>query len=785
MKLKQITILTVCLLLPANSVFSREPCELPRYPLKNGDFSTYQGWARPAGWLIASEAGEHKLTVDPVPRQPTQSLSVAVVSSSSAGQGYVWQTVELLEGDWRLRVEVAGSDGAKAQLEVSRSVSAQSDPVAVSPEWQTLELHISQASGETGIHLRFYSPSGGTVKFRRARLEAVRLHSEPVPIEGDDVLGGLVLAAKPSPAERYAAYELQCFVHQMTGKTPGIAGRDEVFDGRRILIGAAARPQVIDKLKGLPEDAYLLHRDDSATTLAGNSGLSTLYAVYDLLNHQGCSWVIPGETGEVVPRRKELAASPSRVASPDFPLVRSIYTGFQQFFPQGGWIYIDLDDYRDWAVRNRFNAIWTGGATLDLGADLGHGWIQNSGHSWNAIIAPHEKFFDKHPQWYPLVNGKRMPRSDVSIRLPNQLCVSNRELRDYTVATILEYFKKNPRSRMFPMNPMDGPNYNCECDNCRALDPPGYVWNQDFSELPQFPNLKLPPLSDRYLNYVNHVAERIARIYPDKLIEFYNYASRVPPSRERVHPNVSVKFTYLSGREINVSLTDPDDPLARKERSWLNAWSSSGTRRMTYYPYTDWEHPDAAVHWYLNLSDLLRNLKTRYGCVGTMGETHTTVHADPIWWAIYARMLWDVDVDYRDIIREVCSAYYGDAANEMTRFHLAMDAAVIHREGDRPANYHPNKRLEFSLDEIERGRMLLGYAAARAAENPLSLRRVDQARFAHALLTLVRLENEPNDSPRHNSIARQARGDANALRAKYNIMVKQSTSNALKAPHSN
>ena len=55
MKLKQITIFTVCLFLPVDSVFSREPCELPRFPLKNGDFSSYQGWAWPAGWLLASE----------------------------------------------------------------------------------------------------------------------------------------------------------------------------------------------------------------------------------------------------------------------------------------------------------------------------------------------------------------------------------------------------------------------------------------------------------------------------------------------------------------------------------------------------------------------------------------------------------------------------------------------------------------------------------------------------------------------------------------------------------
>ena len=60
---------------------------------------------------------------------------------------------------------------------------------------------------------------------------------------------------------------------------------------------------------------------------------------------------------------------------------------------------------------------------------------------------------------------------------------------------------------------------------------------------------------------------------------------------------MSVKFTYLSGREVNVSLMDLDDPLARKERSWLNAWLSSGTRHMTYYPYTQ------GAAWQMNLPD--------------------------------------------------------------------------------------------------------------------------------------------------------------------------------------
>ena len=747
----------------------------PHYPVQNGDFSGYQGYSRPARWSLGREAGDAVLAIDPVPRQPHQGASLAVIRCQTASQGYLFQDVDLLSGSWRLRAEVCGGQGGKSLLEVSGSISRQSEPIDVASAWQPLELVIPRVAGPTRIHLRFQTGAAAVIKFRRVRLDAIRLNSTPVPLEGGTVLGGLLLPQTPSPAERFAAFELQRYVFRMTGRIPGLEGRDRTATGHLIAIGTAAPSEVRRRLDDLPPDAYLLHRGATVTSLVGNRGLSTLYAVYTFLSQQGCYWVMPGELGEVIPRRMALAPTVSRVVSPDFHLVRSFFTGFQQFFPQGGWIYINTDDYRDWALRNRFNAVWSGGATLDWGADRGHGWIQNSGHSWNALVAPYQKYFDQHPEWYPLVRGRRMPRSDVSIRLPNQLCVSNQQLRDHTVQQILAYFRANPRSQMFPMNPMDGPNYNCECANCRALDPPGHAWNQDFSDHPRFPNLVLPPLADRYLNYVNHVAERVARVHPDKLLEFYNYASRVPPTREQVHPNVSVKFTYLSGREMNVSLMDPRDPLARKERQWLDAWAHCGTRNLTYYPYTDWEHPDAAIHWYYNTNDLLRHLKQRYGCVGAMGETHTTVQADPMWWGIYARTLWDIRTDYRALIGELCRAFYGPAASHMEAFYLSMDNALLDREGPRPDGYHPNRRFEFSPAEIERGRDHLQRAAGQVASSPRLLQRVDLARFAHAVLTVVRTRNATPRTDRAATLARQAFHDAKALRNKYTLLVRQPT----------
>ena len=243
------------------------------------------------------------------------------------------------------------------------------------------------------------------------------------------------------------------------------------------------------------------------------------------------------------------------------------------------------------------------------------------------------------------------------------------------------------------------------------------------------------------------------------------------------------QFTYLSGREVNVPLRDPDDPLAVKERSWLKAWAESGTRHLTYYPYTDWSHPDAAIHWYFNVSDLVRTLKRDYQVVGMMGETHTTIQAHPMWWAIYARTLWDVDTDYQQVIAELCQVFYGPAGKLMTAFYLEMDQAVLHREGPRAASYHPNRRLEFSLDELQRGRQLLQQAARKVDGDAQLLRRVDHARFAHAVLTLTRTEQETtSSSERTVALRRQAFDDANRLRKQHTLMVRQPTSKRLATP---
>jgi hypothetical protein len=106
---------------------------------------------------------------------------------------------------------------------------------------------------------------------------------------------------------------------------------------------------------------------------------------------------------------------------------------------------------------------------------------------------------------------------------------------------------------------------------------------------------------------------------------------------------------------------------------------------------------------------------------------------------------------------------------------MEMDQAVLHREGPRPAEYHPNRRDEFSLDELQRGHRLLQQAVGKVDGDVRLLRRVDYARFAHAILTLVRLRNDSHPSVRARAMAQQATRDVAALQAKYTMMVRRQT----------
>jgi len=729
------------------------------WPLRNGDFSRPgHGWL-PAHWGPVTFTGEHKLSMvsswtknDPVTR--------AIIKPIKAGRVCFWQDVHLLKGRYRFSVEVrCGKDGV-AHIVVGRTTKA----TRKRGEWEKIafELH---ADDRLRVHL--FSVGAGQVEFTNARIDAVRVESAPVPFADGTRLGGIVLPAEPRLSDEFAAWELQNYLYRMTGCAPGLSGRDKTHDGRMVVIGGPTAPGLAQR----PRDSYAVKVADDRVVLCGNTPSGTLYAVYEFLKLQGCSWRLPGTVGEEIPERRSLLLpSLPIVESPDYD-VRGILIDGQSFFPAGGWIPTDMGECLDWAVRNRMNAVWYGGRqTVEFGAHRGYGHQQTLNHSWSRFL------LDDRPEWFVLHRGKRTELH--TSRRPNQLCVSNKQLRDQVVATVLRHFEANPHHAAFALNPEDEPCFWCECKSCRALDPdegkgPWEANDQGWPEL---------SMTDRTLNFVNEVATRVSKVDPDKLIELYAYgAYRKPPQREKVHPDVLVKYTYWPGSNpFGHSLLDGTTEPSRRVVATLDGWQTAGVKRFGLYDYGNYKHSDVPWFSFRHVADTLRTLHDRWGFRHALGETSNSLAQSAVMYSLRAELMWDTSSDHVATIERVCRDLYGPSAETMFAYNTFMHEVLVKSSLWQQKDWFPLAMREYSMNDMERGRAILDKAWSAAGDNGVLQKRLAYARFGHAVMTFTLVQRQDSPNAQAQKAAREAHQLANDLARRYSIFVDQSSVAPLK-----
>ena len=551
--------------------------------------------------------------------------------------------------------------------------------------------------------------------------------SAAVALKGGGELAGIVVPAEPTPAERYAAEELQRCIAIMTDRELSIQGADGVITGRMIRLGGDTG----QLLEGRPQDAYIVGLDSVSGNilLAGRIDRGTLYAAYDFLKMQGCGWYMPGEVGEVIPRRTALVVPTGmRIESPDYD-VRGFMGAPAIYNLDGQSGPIDVQAYLDWAVRNRMNAFWMAAQdSVDFGAHRGYGHLQRLNHSYRTFLN------DDHPEWWVLHNGERTKRHTSG--RPNQLCVSNPELREDAARYIVDYFRANPLSAAFPLNAEDDPCYWCECARCRVLDPDEGQGEWLFEDrLDGYPVIGM---ADRALNFANAVAERVAEVYPDKLIEMYAYATtRDAPVREKVHPNVLIKFTFSPTVPGGKPLLSPELEDNAKIMAQLDGWKAAGTRHFGLYDYGNFFNPDVPLTWYFLTADSLRTFNERWGIRHCLPESDSNFGVSAIIYNLRAEILWDASADYRRIMKRVCDMAYGPAADAMYVYHVHMDDVMLTSDAWQKPDWLILKLWEYDLAAMRRGKELLDTAWQLAGDDERLKRRIAPVRFGHAYMTLV------------------------------------------------
>ena len=232
---------------------------------------------------------------------------------------------------------------------------------------------------------------------------------------------------------RHSAQELQKHIELISGARLPIVDASASHPAGAIVLR-------VDKTIG-PE-AFRIRTMPEGIEISGDGRRGLLYGCYSLLEDVfGCRWY----TAKIskIPRKPTLRVGPLNIEEkPAFEYREPFY--FEAF-------------NRDWAVRDRTNG---NAQHLDdsIGGKVMYGPFV---HTFNALVPP-DTYFDKHPEYFSMVGGKRMKGY-------YQLCLTNPDVLKISIARVREWIKDNPKATIFSVSQNDTGG-RCQCDACKAVE---------------------------------------------------------------------------------------------------------------------------------------------------------------------------------------------------------------------------------------------------------------------------------------------------------------------------
>ena len=323
----------------------------------------------------------------------------------------------------------------------------------------------------------------------------------------------------------------------------------------------------------------------------------------------GVRFLMPGKIGTEIPKRKEISLADGCVLK-ETPML--IYGG-------GG--------LGDSIMFRMANGLWGPGTFHTYG-----------GHTYPKAC-PADKYFKTHPEYIGLKNGKRTLGSNNG---HTALCISNPEVEELIVAELERKFDAG--AEVCQLGQHDGWSV-CECDKCRALYGTGDDWGEKF------------------WCFHRHIAERILKDRPGKIVQIMNYArTGHPPKTFKIFPaNVMIEKCSYSEAAF---------------REWDGYTVPKGFTVYTYLSGAYVRPGFVARHSFAHLAQLVKrfrdnNVRGIYRCggldlFGTEGPGYY----------IYNRLLLDGSQNVSALLSDYCLAAFGPAAATMRKFYDAQDARL-------------------------------------------------------------------------------------------------------------
>jgi len=497
----------------------------------------------------------------------------------------------------------------------------------------------------------------------------------------------IVLAANATAPMQEAAADLQKYIQKISGVQLPLKTDGKDVAGITLNVGKTASTQNSDLPDAkLNPETYAIHQRNDDIYFEGNYPSPTAFAVYSFLQDQlGVRWFAPGDDWEYVPSNANKSTFTVNVKD-----VVSVPGTSPRVWSGHSW----FDDWKAWDLRNK--------AVVSEKVERRN--FQNNMYH----IFPPSKYAKTHPEYYPLINGKRwIPKDD------NQRywwpAIGDPNVQRITVEYIHQWFKDHPDQDSFSLG-MDDIAYMSDDPLSNAMDssPDDY---------------KKRNFSSRFYKFINIIAKQVKKTDPDKYIGtlIYSIALKPPVDVPKMEDNV---FGFIAdGSAAQWYQPGKKDEWMATTKDW--AGRVQHLSRYDYFGMGTFA-PRVFPHAMAEMMDFDKSL----GFDGSYVEMYTFLpQTAPMIWA-FAQKQWNSNLKIDDLLHEFYTKMYGPAAPTMKKYFDLMEKSWNTPRPGHTGWVHRNlihQVTSISPEAVREGMDLLN-TAYNQAKNPLEKKRIDVTR---------------------------------------------------------
>ena len=318
-----------------------------------------------------------------------------------------------------------------------------------------------------------------------------------------DITGYSICAADGGECAFYAADELRHYIKLACGAALDIVSRRKSSKQIVLILGYDGKA---DGFRGYYKKGNFF--------LEGQSGRGVLYAAYDFLERFfgwrffAAPMCFKGEeTGKYMSRCEKAFAPMKDIAENEYYEENPVIL-FRDIF---GHATVD----ESWCVKNRINGDMWRLKNVPRYMGGSERFAAEGGHSFSELL-PADRYFEKHPEYFALVNGRRKGGAG------SQICMTSKGALNEVIKNAEHILENAPGAKYVSVSQNDNNNF-CTCENCRKAEEKGGRANLLFG-------------------FVNKVAEGLEKKYPHVKIHTFAYDSTAQDCNIALHKNVVLQY---------------------------------------------------------------------------------------------------------------------------------------------------------------------------------------------------------------------------------------------------